>query len=219
MTTAPPRIVVLASGGGTNLQTLIDAQSTGRLSGRIVALVSNNPAAGALARAARADIPTAVVNHRHYVSREAFDLALRGSLDEFDPDLVVLAGFMRILSRDFVRHYSGCLLNIHPSLLPAYPGLYTHERVLKAGDAEHGATVHFVTEELDGGPPVLQGRVPVLADDSRDILAERVLNQEHRIYIKVVNWFCSGRLKLTHRGAELDGELLGQPLDIDSLSV
>mgnify|MGYP006278836129 CR=1 FL=1 len=211
-----PRIVVLVSGGGTNLQALIDAASSDGLGGSIVAVISNKPAVGGLDRAARAGIETAVVNHRDYTERALFDDALRETIDQYTPDLVVLAGFMRILTDGFVRHYRGRMLNIHPSLLPAYPGLHTHRRALEAGDPEHGATVHFVTEELDGGPAVLQGRVPVLSTDTPETLAERVLAQEHRIYPRTVRWFCQGRLKLTGAGAELDGVLLETPKDIDS---
>ncbi|TDT43072.1 phosphoribosylglycinamide formyltransferase-1 [Halospina denitrificans] len=211
-----PGIVVLVSGGGTNLQALIDAASKGQLGGSILAVISNKPGVGGLDRAARAGIETAVVNHRNYPERAAFDAALRETIDAYAPDLVVLAGFMRILTDSFVRHYRGRMLNIHPSLLPAYPGLHTHTRVLEAGDEEHGATVHFVTEELDGGPPVLQGRVPVLPTDTAETLAERVLGQEHRIYPQAVSWFCQGRLRLTASGAELDGTPLNEPMDIDS---
>lgn len=211
-----PRIVVLVSGGGTNLQALIDAAAREELGGSIVAVISNKPGAGGLDRAARAGIETDVVNHRDYPERAAFDEALRETIDRYRPDLVVLAGFMRILTDDFVRHYRGRMLNIHPSLLPAYPGLHTHRRALEAGDPEHGATVHFVTEELDGGPAVLQGRVPVLQSDTPETLAERVLGQEHRIYPRTVSWYCEGRLKLTDAGAELDGNVLNTPVDIDS---
>lgn len=214
-----PRIVILISGSGTNLQVLLDAQASQRLAGRIVAVISNEPGAGGLERAVQTGIDTTVVSHRDFPDRSTFDRALKNAIDEFDPALLVLAGFMRILTDEFVRDYRGRLLNIHPSLLPAYPGLHTHERVLQAGDHEHGATVHFVTEELDGGPSVLQGRVPVLAGDTPETLSRRVLSQEHRIYIQVVNWFCNGRLRLSADGAELDGQKLDKPLDIDSGSV
>ena len=211
-----PRIVVLVSGGGTNLQALIDAAARGELGGSIVAVISNKPGAGGLDRAARAGIETGVVNHRDYPERAAFDDALRETIDGYDPDLVVLAGFMRILTDDFVRHYRGRMLNIHPSLLPAYPGLHTHRRVLESGDAEHGATVHFVTEELDGGPAVLQGRVPVHASHTPERIAERVVDQEHGIYPRTVRWYCEGRLRLADAGAELDGHPLNAPADVDS---
>lgn len=215
MTPASPRIVVLVSGGGTNLQALIDAESRDQLGGTIAAVISNKPGAGGLARAERAGIETLVVNHRDYPERAAFDEALKAAIDGYEPNLVVLAGFMRILTDDFVHHYRGRMLNIHPSLLPAYPGLHTHRRVLESGDSEHGATVHFVTEELDGGPPVIQGKVPVLADDTPETLAERVLSQEHRIYPRAVRWFCTGRLTLGDSGAQLDGLPLAGPVDID----
>jgi len=207
------RIVVLISGGGTNLQALIDAAQQQSLGGRIVGVISNRGDAGGLERAHLAGIATGVLSHRDYDSREDFDAALQQLIDDFRPDLVVLAGFMRILTTDFVNHYLGRLVNIHPSLLPAYPGLHTHQRALKAGDREHGTTVHFVTPELDGGPPVIQGRVPVLDDDTPETLAARVLTQEHRIYPAAVRWFCTGRLCLTPAGAELDGQTLTAPVD------
>jgi phosphoribosylglycinamide formyltransferase-1 len=157
-------------------------------------------------------VETAVLDHRTFPSREAFDGQLMALIDGFSPDLVVLAGFMRILSDSFVRHYRGRMLNIHPSLLPLYPGLNTHERALKAGDSMHGATVHFVTEELDGGPAVLQATVAIQPNDDSRKLAARVLEKEHRIYPRAVQWFCQGRLALTPEGATFDGKRLKRPI-------
>lgn len=215
MNTSLPRIVVLVSGGGTNLQALIDAQAAGTLEGNLVGVISNRPGVGGLERAESAGIPGQVIRHRDYDSREAFDAALMEAIDAFRPDLVVLAGFMRILTDGFVQAYRGRLMNIHPSLLPAWPGLHTHRKVLEAGESEHGATVHFVTEQLDGGPRILQGRVPVEAGDDEDRLARRVGRQEHRIYPEAVRWFCQGRLRLRDGLAELDGHPLHEPIDID----
>jgi len=200
-------IVVLISGNGSNLQALIDHSSEGGY--RIAAVLSNKAEAFGLQRARKAGIPTRVVDHREFKDRESFDERLQQEIDEFSPSLVVLAGFMRILSSAFVQHYAGKILNIHPSLLPAYRGTHTHERVLEAGEKEHGVSVHFVTEELDGGPVVLQSVVAVQADDDRDSLAARVFVQEHRIYPKAVSWFATGRLKMQDHAAYLDGSRLG----------
>jgi phosphoribosylglycinamide formyltransferase-1 len=208
----PLAVVVLISGSGSNLQALIDGQAGGELPIQIRAVISNVAGVRGLERARAAGITTAVLNHRQFPDRAAFDAALMALIDRCTPGLVVLAGFMRILTPEFVRHYRGRLLNIHPSLLPKYPGLHTHERVLAAGESQHGATVHFVTEQLDGGPPVLQARVPVRADDSPAQLAARVLEQEHRIYPEVVRWFANARLRLDEAGrACLDGEVLSTP--------
>ncbi|MDX1589836.1 MAG: phosphoribosylglycinamide formyltransferase [Oleiphilaceae bacterium] len=208
------RIVVLISGSGSNLQALMEAAAGQRLGGgEIVAVISNRPDAGGLKRAAGVGIPGHSLNHRDYPDRPGFDRALSTLIDGYRPDLVVLAGFMRILTDDFVNHYQGRLINIHPSLLPAYPGLHTHRRALEAGDREHGATVHFVTAQLDGGPAIVQGRVPVLRDDTPERLAARVLTQEHRIYPAAVRWFCQGRLQLGDNGVLLDGAPLAHPVD------
>lgn len=201
------RVAVLISGSGTNLQALIDAAGE-RAGFSICAVISNRPGAYGLVRAAEAGIPASVVDHRDYPDRESFDSALMAEIDRHTPDLVVLAGFMRILTSEFVRHYSGRLLNIHPSLLPKYQGLHTHQRALEAGDSEHGATVHFVTEELDGGPAIVQALVPVQAEDSAELLAKRVQVQEHKIYPLAVTWFARGRLRMVEDRSELDGELL-----------
>ena len=167
---------------------------------RIAAVISNRADAAGLAFAAHQGIETVVVAHADYAERSQFDAALRDAIDVYAPDLVVLAGFMRVLGEDFVRHYAGRLLNIHPSLLPAFPGLHTHQRALAAGVKLHGASVHFVTTELDGGPIVIQAAVPVLPDDDEDRLASRVLAEEHRIYPQAVRWFVEGRLSVAKDG-------------------
>ena len=201
-------VVVLLSGTGSNLQALIDSNDIKDSPANIRAVISNRADAYGLQRAQDAGIDTRVLDHTAFEGREAFDAALIEVIDEFKPQLVVLAGFMRILSADFVRHYQGRLLNIHPSLLPKYKGLHTHQRALEAGDGEHGCSVHFVTEELDGGPLVVQAVIPVEPDDSPHSLAQRVHAQEHRIYPLAVRWFAEGRLSLDEQGALLDGQLL-----------
>lgn len=201
-------VVVLLSGTGSNLQALIDSTRTGDSPVRIAAVISNRSDAYGLQRARDAGIDTRSLDHNAFDGREAFDSALIELIDAFNPKLVVLAGFMRILSADFVRHYEGRLLNIHPSLLPKYKGMHTHQRALDAGDSEHGCSVHFVTEELDGGPLVVQAVVPVESGDSAQTLAQRVHTQEHRIYPLAVRWFAEGRLILGDQGALLDGQLL-----------
>ena len=201
-------VVVLLSGTGSNLQALIDSTRTGDSPARIAAVISNRSDAYGLQRARDAGIATRTLDHKAFEGREAFDSALVELIDAFNPKLVVLAGFMRILSADFVRHYAGRLLNIHPSLLPKYKGMHTHQRALDADDSEHGCSVHFVTEELDGGPLVVQAVVPVESDDSAQTLAQRVHTQEHRIYPLAVRWFAEGRLILGDQGALLDGQLL-----------
>lgn len=201
-------VVVLLSGTGSNLQALIDSTRTGDSPVRIAAVISNRSDAYGLQRARDAGIETRSLDHKAFDGREAFDRALVELIDAFDPKLVVLAGFMRILSADFVRHYAGRLLNIHPSLLPKYKGMHTHQRAIDAGDREHGCSVHFVTEELDGGPLVVQAVVPVESEDSAQTLAQRVHTQEHRIYPLAVRWFAEGRLILGDQGALLDGQLL-----------
>ncbi|AZE56664.1 Phosphoribosylglycinamide formyltransferase [Pseudomonas synxantha] len=201
-------VVVLLSGTGSNLQALIDSTRIGDSPVRIAAVISNRSDAYGLQRARDAGIDTRSLDHKAFDGREAFDRALIELIDAFEPKLVVLAGFMRILSADFVRHYEGRLLNIHPSLLPKYKGMHTHQRALEAGDNEHGCSVHFVTEELDGGPLVVQAVVPVESGDSAQTLAQRVHTQEHRIYPLAVRWFAEGRLILGDQGALLDGQLL-----------
>lgn len=185
------RIVVLISGQGSNLQALIDAEQSGELNGgHIVAVLSNRADAFGLERARLAGIPAEHLSHRDFADREAFDAALMARIDAHRPDLVVLAGFMRILTPAFVHHYAGRLINIHPSLLPKYPGMNTHARAIEAGEAEHGATVHFVTEGVDEGPVILQGRVPVLPDDTPETLQQRVHAIEHKIYPEAVRMLC-----------------------------
>ncbi|MBM3106794.1 phosphoribosylglycinamide formyltransferase [Pseudomonas sp. P66] len=201
-------VVVLLSGTGSNLQALIDSVRTGDSPVRIRAVISNRADAYGLQRARDAGIDTAVLDHKAFDGREAFDTALVELIDGYQPQLVVLAGFMRILSAGFVRHYHGRLLNIHPSLLPKYKGLHTHQRALEAGDGEHGCSVHFVTEELDGGPLVVQAVIPVELDDTPQSLAQRVHRQEHQIYPLAVRWFAEGRLRLGEHGALLDGQPL-----------
>ncbi|NWA29166.1 phosphoribosylglycinamide formyltransferase [Pseudomonas gingeri] len=206
--TSTCNVVVLLSGTGSNLQALIDNVRAGENPARIAAVISNRADAFGLQRARDAGIETRALDHKAFDGREAFDAALIELIDAFNPQLVVLAGFMRILSADFVRHYQGRLLNIHPSLLPKYKGLHTHQRALEAGDREHGCSVHFVTEELDGGPLVVQAVVTVESDDTAHSLAQRVHTQEHRIYPLAVRWFAEGRLVLGDQGASLDGQLL-----------
>jgi phosphoribosylglycinamide formyltransferase-1 len=198
----PLPVVVLISGRGSNLQAILDsAQAAGY---QVRGVISNRAEAAGLERARAAGVATRVLDNRNFPDRVGFDRALMELVDSFAPGLVVLAGFMRILTEAFVVHYRGRLLNIHPSLLPAYRGLETHQRVLTAGEKEHGASVHFVTEELDGGPVVLQARVPVLPGDTPDGLAARVLAQEHRIYPEVIGWYARGRLRLAGEVVYLD---------------
>lgn len=201
-------VVILISGSGSNLQSIIDAVQAGDLPIDIRAVISNRADAYGLQRAKAAGIHTEVVNHKDYQDREAFDKALQTAIDVHKPELVVLAGFMRILSHDFVEHYSGRMLNIHPALLPLFPGLNTHERALQDGVKEHGATVHFVTTEVDGGPLVLQASVPVQAGDSPETLAARVLEQEHRIFPRAIRWFAEGRLQMQYDKVLLDDKPL-----------
>jgi phosphoribosylglycinamide formyltransferase-1 len=209
-TTTPQPVVVLASGRGSNLLALLE-QSPGAPY-QVVRVVSDQPQAGVLGTAERHGIATGALPARKGIEREAYDRELAALIDTCQPRLVVLAGFMRILSAPFVARYAGRMLNIHPSLLPKYPGLHTHRRALAAGDTEHGATVHFVTEQLDGGPRVLQARVPVLGADTEQTLAARVLAQEHRIYPLAVRWFCSGRLRCDEERVWLDGRELTEPV-------
>lgn len=202
------RIVVLISGSGSNLQALIDAQHHDRLSGEIVAVVSNEPAAYGLKRAHEAGIEAVALPHREYDSREAYDGALIKVIERHEPDLIVLAGFMRILTPRFVQRFLGKMLNIHPSLLPAYQGLHTHARVLADGAQQHGCSVHFVTEELDGGPVVLQAELKIAAEDTEATLKEKVHAREHLILPIAAEWFLQGRLTYNNDGAMMDGHLL-----------
>lgn len=202
------RIVVLISGSGSNLQAIIDACAQKKINGVISAVFSNKADAFGLERAREADIPAHALSAADFASREAFDRELMQEIDAYAPDLVVLAGYMRILSPAFVAHYEGRLLNVHPSLLPKYPGLHTHRQALANGDEEHGTSVHFVTDELDGGPVILQARVPVFSGDSEEDVTARVQAQEHAIYPLVVNWFIDGRLAMREGRAWLDGHPL-----------
>ena len=197
-------IVVLISGSGSNLQAIIDACEQKRIPGTIRAVFSNKADACGLERAREAGIPQHALAASQFASREAFDRELMHEIDAYAPDVVVLAGYMRILSAEFVQHYQGKLLNIHPSLLPKYPGLNTHRQALDNGDTEHGTSVHFVTEELDGGPVILQAKVPVFAGDDEAEITSRVQAQEHAIYPLVVSWFLNGRLKMQDNHAWLD---------------
>lgn len=200
-----PCLAILISGRGSNLLALIDACASGDLPAQITVVISNNPTAAGLLRAEHAGIATCCIDHRSYGSREQFDQAMVDELMVRGADLIVLAGFMRILTPVFIEPFIGRLINIHPSLLPSYPGLHTHQRALDAGDSHAGATVHFVTAELDGGPPILQARVPILPGDSAQTLAARIATQEHAIYPLAARWYVEGRLALTDKGADLDG--------------
>ncbi|MCU7808311.1 MAG: phosphoribosylglycinamide formyltransferase [Candidatus Thiodiazotropha sp. (ex Semelilucina semeliformis)] len=205
-------VVVLISGSGTNLQAIIDRADTD-LPIEIRAVISNRPGVFGLQRAESAGIETAVLYHKAFADRESYDQALIELIDRYQPGLVALAGFMRILTPAFVRHYAGRLFNIHPSLLQKYRGLHTHQRALDADDSLHGATIHFVTEELDGGPLIVQAQVPVQPEDDADRLAERVLQKEHQIYPLAIRWFAEERLKLDEEGhVKLDDKCLQGPV-------
>jgi phosphoribosylglycinamide formyltransferase-1 len=201
---AMKNIVILISGRGSNMEAVVRAAQAEQWPARIAAVISNKADAKGLEFAASHGIPTAVVSNKDYPSREAFDAALQEVIDGFNPDLVVLAGFMRILTPGFVAHYENRMLNIHPSLLPLFPGLHTHEQALATGVATHGATVHFVTAELDHGPLVDQVSVPVLPGDTADVLAARVLQQEHVMYPRAIRWFIEGRLKVEDGKVNID---------------
>ena len=198
------RIVVLISGRGSNLEALLDAEARGELAGAISAVISNRANARGLALAVERGIATALVDHKAFASRDAFDAALATQIDRHAPDLVVLAGFMRVLGAAFVQRYAGRMINIHPSLLPAYAGLDTHRRALADEATTHGCTVHFVTPDVDGGPVIVQGRVPVLAGDDEARLAARVLEEEHRILPRAVNLFCEGRLRIADGRVQIE---------------
>jgi len=201
------KIVILISGRGSNMEALIAARDAGNLPVNIVAVISNRPEAAGLETAAKASIATHFINHKAFAGREAFDAALAECIDDFSPDLVVLAGFMRILSEGFVRHYEGRLMNIHPSLLPSFPGLHTHQRALEEGVRIHGCTVHFVTPTLDHGPVIIQAAVPVLDDDTEASLAARILVEEHKIYPQAVRWFAEDKLRLENGRVRLAADL------------
>ena len=200
--------VVLISGSGSNLQALIDACESGLIDGRISAVISNKADAYGLVRAETANIPTHTLSHKSFASREEYDVELAKLIESHNPDLVVLAGFMRILTANFVQKFGGKMLNIHPSLLPKYQGLNTHQRALDAGDKVHGVSVHFVTEELDGGPVVCQATIDVTSEDTAETLAQRIHKKEHIIYPLVVDWFCKGKLTMQNGAAWLDHKVL-----------
>jgi phosphoribosylglycinamide formyltransferase-1 len=201
------RIVVLISGQGSNMEALVQASRRERWPAQVVAVVSNRPQAGGLALAAGMKVPTVVVDHQQFPSREAFDTALAAAIDKYLPDLVLLAGFMRVLTPAFVQRFEGRMLNIHPSLLPAFPGLHTHRRAIEAGCKIAGATVHGVSSELDHGPIVIQAAVPVRPGDDAATLGARVLEVEHLIYPRAVQWWVRGRLRIDHGVVtQLDGE-------------
>ena len=204
--TAPEakRIVVLISGSGSNLQALIDAAEMGGINGDIVAVISNKPGVYGLTRAQDANIPTEVIDHTAFDGRQAFEAELSKAINHYSPDLIILAGFMRILNSEFVQPYEGKMLNIHPSLLPKYKGLHTHRRALENGDKEHGVSVHFVTSELDGGPVIAQRIVKVENSDTEQSLQSKVQQQEHQLYPEVVAKFCNDRLEYSDGKAYLD---------------
>ncbi len=206
------RLAILISGGGTNLQAFIDAVSEGSLDVEIAVVVSNRPDAFGLSRARNANIATECVQNEDYADRAAFDEALADTLSPYEPDLLILAGFMRILTSAFVKRFEGRILNIHPALLPKYPGLNTHQRAIEAGEQWHGSTVHFVTEQLDAGPRILQGRVPVLGDDTESLLSARVQAVEHKIYPEAAALFANGRLEFRDGASWLDGSRLDEPV-------
>ena len=205
------RTAILISGSGTNLQAFIDAVAAGDLDLDLCVVFSNKPDAYGLERAKKAGIPTACTEHGGFPDRESFDRAVIETLDEYAPDLLILAGFMRILSPAFVEHYAGKILNIHPALLPRFPGLNTHQRALDAGDEWHGSTVHFVTEELDGGPRILQGRLRIDPDETADELQSRVQTIEHKIYPEAAGLVGSGRVLFRDGKTLVDGEVAEEP--------
>ncbi|RYY02394.1 MAG: phosphoribosylglycinamide formyltransferase [Gammaproteobacteria bacterium] len=206
--TKKARVVVLISGSGSNLQALIDGVTSGDLPIELVAVISNRPGVFGLERAANASIPAQLLDHKAFTDRESFDRALMDKIDSYQPDLIVLAGFMRILTAEFTQHYLGRMLNIHPSLLPKFQGLHTHQRAIEAGEQCHGVTVHFVTAELDGGPAIVQASVPVFENDDEISLAKRVQRQEHVIYPLAVKWFAEGDLCMINGKSMLKGEPL-----------
>ena len=208
------RLVVLISGRGSNLQAILDQAASGELPVEVAAVISNRPGIHGLERARQAGVPALELDHKDFADRPGFEAALIELINRYLPDLVILAGFMRVLTPGFTAHYQGRMFNIHPSLLPKFRGLHTHERAIVAGETEHGASIHFVTAELDGGPVIVQARVPVLPGDDPDTLAARVLEQEHRLYPLAIRWFAEGRLRLNGEQVWFDGEPLTEPLQI-----
>jgi phosphoribosylglycinamide formyltransferase-1 len=203
------KVLVLISGSGSNLQSLIDACATSQIDGEICAVISNRPGVKGLERAKDAHIAHQVIDHTGFASRQAFEAALSEAVNQYAPDLIVLAGFMRVLTENFVNTYLGKLINIHPSLLPKFTGLHTHQRAIDAGESHHGASVHFVTAELDGGPVIIQDRVVIESQDNAESLAAKVLVKEHQIYPQAVQWFMSGELKLKEGKCILHDRQLG----------
>jgi len=209
------KAAILVSGSGSNLQSFIDQVADNRVDLEIAVVMANRRDAYGLTRAKNSGIETACIEHGEFADREAFDRAVAKELDRFEPALIILAGFMRILSPWFVRHFHGKILNIHPALLPLYPGLHTHDRVLDTGDSHHGSTVHFVTEELDGGPRIMAGRIAVRTDDTADTLMSRVQAVEHQIYPQAAQLFAEGRVTYRDGNAWLDGKIMTDPLTLD----
>ena len=209
---AQKSIVILISGSGTNLQAIIDAVTAGQINGSISAVISNRADAKGLDRARQRHINAVIIDQNEYDDRASYDQALIAEIDRYQPDLIVLAGFMRILSEEFISHFNNIILNIHPSLLPEFKGLHTHRRALEASKKTHGASVHFVSNELDSGPVVIQAEVPVLANDTEDALAVRVLRQEHVIYPMAISWYIDGRLEVNGNTVLLDGKVLHRPV-------
>lgn len=202
------KIVVLISGNGSNLQAIIDAVASGTLPVQIAAVISNVPGAYGLERAKKAGIPAIVIDHKTFPSRDAFDAELLTTLQSLDCDLIVLAGFMRILGNTLVETFTGKMLNLHPSLLPKYPGLHTHQRAIDAGDTNHGCSIHFVTHDLDGGPVVAQARLMIKTGENADNLAARVHQLEHQLYPEVLRWYATGRLTYQQGQGLLDGKII-----------
>ena len=209
---AQKSIVILISGSGTNLQAIIDAVADGQINASISAVISNRADAKGLDRARQRHINTVIIDQNDYDDRTSYDQALIAEIDKYKPDLIALAGFMRILSEEFISHFNNIILNIHPSVLPELKGLHTHRRALEASKTTHGASVHFVSNELDSGPVVIQAEVPVLANDTEDTLAERVLQQEHVIYPMAIAWYIDGRLKVNGNTVLLDDKVLHRPV-------
>ncbi|MCG8463547.1 MAG: phosphoribosylglycinamide formyltransferase [Xanthomonadales bacterium] len=210
----PLSAVVLISGGGSNLQALIDQTQQGLLNLKIRAVISNRPDVQGLKRARRAGIAALTIDHRGFFSRAEFEAALAQAIDDCDAQLIILAGFMRVLGTDFVNRYPGRMINLHPSLLPKYPGLHTYRRALEAGDSEHGASIHFVTAELDGGPVIAQARIPIHATDDEHSLQQRLSPVEHRLLVAVVGYLATGRLSCHNGRVCLDSNALSQPLEL-----
>ncbi len=212
----PKRIIVLVSGSGTNLQAIIDQCENNTINGKVVAVISNKDKVFALQRADKHGIPTCVISHKDYPDRLSFDNALADKISLNKPDLIVLAGFMRILSAQFVDRFTGKMLNIHPSLLPKYPGLHTHQKVLQNKDSKHGASIHFVTPELDGGPLVVQSEIDVASTDSLDSLIAKVAASEWVIYPLAIKWFCEDALRLVKEAVWFSKDIVKYAENIDN---